>query len=186
MSEKLKYTNVFTFILIFLFLLSSLSFVFAPSSIYADMDKLEIVMMEFNQEREQSIDVLILGDSEAYRSLSPLEMYRDYGFTSYVCATPAQYISDSYDILNKALERQKPHICILDTNLLFREKRNAISVVSVVEGLFPIFKYHNAWKNLFKSADERWQLQAASRDIDIQIKLTLLLMSLIRLNRTML
>ena len=43
-------------------------------------------------EAENTIDVLILGDSECYSSVIPLQIWKDYGITSYLCSTPAQKI----------------------------------------------------------------------------------------------
>ena len=40
-------------------------------------------------EKQNSIDVLFLGDSLAYSSISPMKMYENKGFTSYLCSTPA-------------------------------------------------------------------------------------------------
>ena len=44
----------------------------------------------FLAEPENSLDVLFLGDSEGYRAFVPLQMWEEYGFTSFVCNTSSQ------------------------------------------------------------------------------------------------
>ena len=37
-------------------------------------------------EEENTIDTIIIGNSEAYSSIIPMELWKDYGYTSYNCA----------------------------------------------------------------------------------------------------
>lgn len=151
MTERFRIIKIFAFLSVVLVLLLIFSNAVSPLKSKVQMDKTDKLLMEFNNERENSIDVIVLGDSEAYRSISPLDMYRDYGFTSFVTATPAQMSGESLDILKKVIERQNPKICILDTNLLFRENSHVFSVLPKLEAAFPLFKYHNVWKSFFSN-----------------------------------
>lgn len=99
-------------------------------------------------EKSNSIDVLVLGDSEAYCSISPMQMWQEHGFTSYVCATSAQYLSYSESLLRQAFENQSPKLVILETNAIYRKMKFDKSVMTVVEDSFSIFKYHDRWKNM--------------------------------------
>ena len=52
-------------------------------------------------EPEQSIDVLFIGDSVSYCSVIPIQIWRDYGITSYMCGTSLQQLYYSKEFLYK-------------------------------------------------------------------------------------
>ena len=54
---------------------------------------------EFQKETNDTIDVIFIGDSEVYSAYNPMQLYGKYGFTSYVLATSAQRLCDTYSIL---------------------------------------------------------------------------------------
>ncbi|MFR9207164.1 MAG: hypothetical protein ACLVKR_02045 [Lachnospiraceae bacterium] len=99
-------------------------------------------------EAENTIDVLILGDSECYSSVIPLQIWKDYGITSYLCSTPAQKIYYTDEFLQKTFEKQKPKIVMLETNLIFRTYSNQDAIKNKIERILPVFRYHNRWKSL--------------------------------------
>lgn len=154
MTEKFKILKIISFAAIIMIIITVLSAAIDPSSTNAGMEKKDKVMIELNNEQENSIDVFVLGDSEAYRSITPLEMYRDYGFTTYVSASPAQKTYQTYEMLSSILENQTPKVCILDTNHFFTEYTHIASVLPKIEAAFPIFKYHNIWKSVFAPSYE--------------------------------
>ena len=101
-------------------------------------------------EPENTIDVLVLGDSESYNSYIPLELWNQYGFTSYVCGTPAQRISNSYQYLKYAFNKQKPKIVILEANNLYTKNGVVRHIKEYIDKYIPVFEYHDRWKNLSK------------------------------------
>lgn len=151
MTEKFKILKIVVFICAVFTIIGVLSVMVNPYNTGAGVDKFDKVVIDADSENENSIDVVVIGDSEAYRSIIPPEMYRKYGFTSYVAASPAQKTYQSYDMLEAVLERQKPRVCILEPNVLFRDYSIVSSVWPRFERTFPIFKYHNAWKGVFDS-----------------------------------
>ena len=151
MTEKFKILKIVVFICAVFTIIGVLSVMVNPDNTGAGVDKFDKVVIDADSENENSIDVVVIGDSEAYRSIIPPEMYRKYGFTSYVAASPAQKTYQSYAMLEAILERQKPSVCILEPNVLFRDYSIVSSVWPRFEKTFPIFKYHNAWKGVFDS-----------------------------------
>lgn len=151
MTRIYKIFKIVLFIFVIFGIISLLSLTIDPSKTKAGIDKFDKAAIAVTSEKEQSIDVIVLGDSEAYRSVIPLEMYKDYGFTTYVAGSPSQKTYQAYEMLKTVLEKQKPKICILEPNLLFRDYSLISSVAPKVEKTFPIFKYHNAWKGLVDS-----------------------------------
>lgn len=140
------------FVAILLVLLNLLSQLFMPKNDFKEIDSKNSVAHAFLNERENSIDVLILGDSEAYASFSPMQLYRDFGFTTYNCGTSRQYIQDSYDFLQAFVDRQSPEIVVLEANLLYRSDGKSGDRLRTFQNnirkLVPIFEFHNRWKDV--------------------------------------
>ena len=111
-------------------------------------------------EKEDSIDVIFVGDSLVYSSISPMEIWNEYGFTSFDCADAAQIIPDTYDHLKYAVENQHPNVVFMEANVLFRDpKKRKFNVTAAQKALsiFPIVKYHDNWKKyLQEKSDGLW------------------------------
>ena len=56
-------------------------------------------------EPKDSIDTVFIGDSEVYHSFIPLNIWRDYGITSYDVSSPAQKLVYSMEFLKNKLRR---------------------------------------------------------------------------------
>lgn len=102
----------------------------------------------FLAEPENTLDVLFLGDSEGYRAFVPLQMWEEYGFTSFVCNTSSQQLYLTERILNQALERQSPKYVILETLILYRYAPYSDVLMDRVSNALPVFRYHDHWKQL--------------------------------------
>mgnify|MGYP000346834941 CR=1 FL=1 len=72
-------------------------------------------------EPKDSIDTVFIGDSEVYHSFIPLNIWRDYGITSYDVSSPSQKLVYSMEFLKKTFEKQSPKIVFLETNAIFRK-----------------------------------------------------------------
>ncbi len=55
-------------------------------------------------EPENSIDVLVLGDSESFTSISPYRLWEKQKITSYVCGQTGQQISEAYYLMKRAFQ----------------------------------------------------------------------------------
>ncbi|MEG1887537.1 MAG: hypothetical protein RR177_05355 [Oscillospiraceae bacterium] len=128
------------------------SFAFIPKDNRGEFGMHDVALHGILAEKKDSIDVLIVGDSETYCAFSPMQLWRDYGYTSYVCGTPGQPLYDSYNYINMALENQSLKMVILETNTVFGTtgvQKDLIGIINKsAKVLMPIFEYHNRWKNL--------------------------------------
>lgn len=99
-------------------------------------------------EPKDSIDTVFIGDSEVYHSFIPLYIWRDYGITSYDVSSPSQKLVYSMEFLKKTFEKQSPKIVFLETNAIFRKSYLEDEITYKAEQIFPVFRYHDRWKNL--------------------------------------
>ncbi|MBR6281762.1 MAG: hypothetical protein IKR14_04590 [Lachnospiraceae bacterium] len=104
-------------------------------------------------EPKDSLDVIVIGDSESYTTVSPMQLWKEYGYTSYAAGQPGAKISDAEDVLATALQLQHPKVVMLEANVLFRyEPKETITQSRLSGALYrklPLLKYHNVWKSPF-------------------------------------
>ncbi len=133
----------------------------------------------FYAEPENTIDTLIIGNSEAYSSFSPLEMWHEYGITSYVSAQGAIIMSEAYYILKEALKTQDPKIVIFETDALFPHKSDQTlrdrTISNVIENEISLLKYHDTWKiqkpaNFFSPIEYKWKSYSRGQMDDPKIE----------------
>lgn len=109
---------------------------------------------EIKNEEPHTIDVIFAGDSECYAAFSPIQMWKENGFTSFLCATSAQRLCDTYYLLEKTFETQSPKVVVLNTNCMYRSasdvKKNDDEYIKALGEYIPIFRYHARWKSLVK------------------------------------
>ena len=109
------------FLLILLFVLLALSRLFEPKNNREDFGMKEMKANGILGEKENTVDVIAVGDSECTTALAPMVMWRECGITAYNCGTAGQYLYDALFYLRRAMACQKPQVVILETNAIFRE-----------------------------------------------------------------
>ena len=140
------------FLLILAMLLGAASYIFTPKGywenlLYGETPVTHAVLNEPND----SIDVLFLGDSLVYSAISPMDIWKKYGFTSYDCADPAQQMFACQELLKATLENQKPKVVVFEPNSLYRKEKPRSNLTVQISSLFPVFTYHDRWKSIDKS-----------------------------------
>lgn len=109
------------------------------------------------KEKGDTIDVVIVGDSETYSAYSPLQIWKEHGITSYICGTHAQRLCDTMSVLTSTFESQSPKVVVLEANSLFRsaslDPKSDDVTRSKLEEVFPVLKYHNGWKQALNLVD---------------------------------
>ncbi len=99
-------------------------------------------------EKPGTIDALIVGDSEAHRSIIPLQIWQETGYTVYNSGSAKQPLSYTNIMLERVFENQSPKIVILETNTIFRKNSVNMTVYNEATRYLPIFRYHDRWKIL--------------------------------------
>lgn len=129
----------------------------------------------FLDEEKDSIEAIFAGTSHMTYSVSPVELYEEYGFTSYNLASARQPLAVARYALQTALKTQDPKVFVLDVSSLFTDFYDGagfkyvteqvplsaeklqlpqeMSTLSddeddMVSGLFPMINYHSRWKEL--------------------------------------
>ena len=97
---------------------------------------------------ENSIEVLFLGDSEAYSSFVPLDLWEQTGITSFVCSSLDQKTYETLELLDMALGCQSPKVVVLETNVLYRVYASTDALSPKLEAKIPALRYHDRWKSL--------------------------------------
>lgn len=107
--------------------------------------------MQVTAEDKNTLDVLVLGDSLAYRSICPLRVWQKSGITSYVCGTPSQRLCYSEEFLRLTFENQSPKIVFVETNAIFRDTDVSQILTNELEKSLDFFRFHNRWKTLTRA-----------------------------------
>ena len=141
------------FLLVLVCLLIGTSYLVAPKG-YENVYDIQLVNRKIDavsQEKENTLDVLFTGDSEASNTFSPFQYWKEQGIASYNLGGSAQRLNDCYTVLEEVLKHQKPKILVLEPNTLFR--KNAVynkedSVLMMAEQIFPVLHHHNIYKSI--------------------------------------
>ncbi len=68
-------------------------------------------------QEDTDVDVLFLGTSHVINGIFPMQLWEDYGITSYNLGGHGITIATSYWILRNAIEVHKPKVAVLDVSL---------------------------------------------------------------------
>lgn len=133
----------------------------------------------FYDEPKDSINVLYLGSSHVMAGINPLEIWKEYGITGYICGSTKLSLPATYAYLQEALKYQTPEVVVLDMSRIFQfyenqeyeeDTRRALDYLKysetkmeaasvLMEGdsqqtklsyRFPFFRYHSRWQELTK------------------------------------
>lgn len=112
-------------------------------------------------EPADTIDVILVGDSEVYNAISPMEMWNTQGITSYDSATGGQQIDEAYNYISQAMEVQHPKVVIIETNLLYRKLGFDNFFFTRFRNAFDLTRYHDRWKilrfrDLYEDVNYTW------------------------------
>lgn len=144
--QKIIIVVVFVAVLIGSLLL--FSFVFKPADNDPNSGMLDWRAKAILAEPANTIDVLILGDSESHCAFSPMCIWEQYGITSYCCGTSMQTLKYSEELLHATFEKHSPKVVILETDRIYKSPILWGWVSSQLIPTFSVLTYHNRWKTM--------------------------------------
>lgn len=147
MSEKFKTVKILSFVAVVMAIIVILSAIITPNGTNVGIGKYEKSKIWAMEEKENSIDIFFLGDSEVFSAISPLELWRKYGYAAYDCSSGQVKSYECYDLLETMLTKQKPKIVFVEANFLYRNYDEADIVYNKISQKLPLFKYHDVWKS---------------------------------------
>ena len=136
------------FILILFIILLILSRILIPKNNSEEAGMHDIKAMKILGEGDNTIDVIVYGDSESYASIIPMQLWSEYGYTAYVCGTSGQTLPDTCRIAYDTLKKQNPKIIILEADTIYAGTEISVPIARVLYEILPIMEYHNRWKSL--------------------------------------
>ncbi len=114
--------RVLIFLIVFLLFFQFFSMLFIPKDGKHDLIWTEYITKAYRGEKKDSIDVVLIGNSDLYRGFSPIDCWKDYWISSCVSGKPWQNPKGAYNILCDTLRYQNPRVVILETDMFYSEK----------------------------------------------------------------
>lgn len=141
-----------SFLLVFVLLLSVMSAIFVPKSNDVKSGIKTVMARGIYGEPRHSLDIIEIGNSNIGSSFSPMELWKEYGYTGYNCAEAGQTIFEAYNMLSEVLACQKPKVVILDSDGIFPTGGSMDTFNKFLsfnlDRYFPAVLYHDRWKKL--------------------------------------
>lgn len=149
-----KTVRVITFFFILLLILEGVSLIFSRLSSAEGRQGVHMrdyVYTQLGEERKDSLDLLVLGDSESAAGYSPMEVYLDRGITSFSASNYMMRVQEAYPLLKMALKKQKPRVVLLEALAMIvpteKEEGRKLQLDSDLMNRIPVFRFHNIWRH---------------------------------------
>ena len=145
---------------IFMILLSGFSAAVNPTKWFDDMriQDRNARITQMMEQRPDSIDILNIGDSLSESALTPMELWRQKGYTSFNIGADGILMAEAYYAVLTACEDQHPKYLLMEALPLFRLKENQDLQICLSQPLyyrFAFLKYHSLWKTLIEGRGVR-------------------------------
>ena len=77
-----------------------------------------------------------------------MQMWNEWGFTSYVCATAGQQLPYGNTLLHRATQNQKPKVVVIETDTIYAPFSFDEAALRTAQDLLPVFEFHDRWKTI--------------------------------------
>ena len=151
MNKKKNLVKIFGFLCGLAMILTAASVIIRPkdNDVY-NLPSYVRTLENLNGEKENTVDVLFAGDSEASDGFSPLQFWSEQGISSFNIANPAQILPDTYALTAQAVKNQDVKLLVLEASCLYLDSDiySKDPYLRAAEKLFPIVHYHQAYRLL--------------------------------------
>ena len=119
-----RIASVIVFLLICVLITFALTDVLKQKWLQEENNSAQQIVLGYYREKPNTIDVLGIGASTIRNGVSPLGMYDEFGFTSYIRATSIQIPMISYHLMMETLETQDLKAVVMDASSLINTMMN--------------------------------------------------------------
>lgn len=175
-SNFIKFTIFVSIVIVLLFKVGK---IFVPEKIGKNFQGITYTVSGFYEMPKNSIDVAFIGDSNMLWAVSPMELWNEYGITSYNYSVSSAKTWTMYYFLKEVLKTQKPKVVVIDPVSVFYGCASSeelahvsfdwmplgINKMKMVNDeafkfdfedklgmIMPIFRYHDRWQDV-KASD---------------------------------
>ncbi len=151
---KKWYIRIILFLAILFTLIELVSIIFIPNkSNLLEFGFFKKTKYDLLNEKNDTIDVIFLGDSLVYNGISPMYIWNEFGYTTYDCAIPAATIEEAYEYSKVIIKSQKPKLVMFEADVIFRDlnhiERYKYKILDLKKYV-PLLTFHNNWKQFGK------------------------------------
>lgn len=142
--------HALSFLLGLVLLLTVVSYAFLPKGNGANSGLINPTARGFLAEPENSLDIVMVGNSDAYSGYSPGVMYSLTGSTGYVSGEGRQNTAETLAMLKLIFENQSPKVVLLECDNVFDSFSLPVQLVKAAcaKGPLSIFTYHDRWRDM--------------------------------------
>ena len=158
--EKHNILKLILFGLVFLLLLTIFSLTLNPVKWFEDK-RIQNRNARLTQLREQApdtIEIMNMGDSLSQSGISPMEMWRQRGYTAFNIGADGIRMAEMYYGIKEACRKQSPKFLLIEGLALFRYSKNQDKQMLISQPLYYTFdflKYHSLWKSFVEGPGVR-------------------------------
>ncbi len=156
-SKKQKLLQTIGFFAVLGTVLGILNYIFNPLRLgmvkyVTEHDSYYLSLME---EPEDTVDVLVMGDSLSFGMIDTIDFWEQEGITAYIAGQAGQVVPETYFELKNIVKKQSPKVLIMETGVLSHDFSTEmhIMVYQTMYNLLPVTKYHELWKVMLGDKD---------------------------------
>lgn len=146
MSKHLR--SIGLWLLILALVLGACSWLFYPKDNSEKAGMENELITGYLTEPDNTLDVLVLGDSLPLTDFNPWVLWQEKGYSSYVCASQGQNVLRSLELLRQFCAHQTPKVVLVETNHLYGSFTRLDAMTDWVFEKVPLLEYHDNWKTV--------------------------------------